>query len=33
MAATMVLALPPLLLAFVVQRWLVQGLTLGAIKG
>jgi multiple sugar transport system permease protein len=33
MAATMVLALPPLLLAFVVQRWLVQGLTIGAIKG
>ena len=33
MAAATLIALPPLLLAIVVQRWLVSGLTLGAVKG
>ena len=33
MAAATLIALPPLLLAAVVQRWLVAGLTLGAVKG
>lgn len=33
MAAATVLALPPLVLAFLVQRWLVHGLTFGAVKG
>ncbi len=33
MAASTVLALPPLLLAFVVQKWLIRGLTFGAVKG
>ncbi len=33
MAAATLIALPPLLLAVVVQRWLVAGLTLGAVKG
>jgi multiple sugar transport system permease protein len=33
MAAATLIALPPLLLAMVVQRWLVAGLTLGAVKG
>ena len=33
MAAATLIALPPLLLAIVVQRWLVAGLTLGAVKG
>lgn len=33
MAAATVLALPPLLLAFLVQRWLIRGLTFGAVKG
>ena len=33
MAAATLIALPPLLLATVVQRWLVSGLTLGAVKG
>jgi len=33
MAAATVLALPPLILAFIVQRWLVRGLTFGAVKG
>ena len=27
------IALPPLVLAALVQRWLVSGLTLGAVKG
>ena len=33
MAAATLIALPPLLLAVTVQRWLVSGLTLGAVKG
>jgi multiple sugar transport system permease protein len=33
MAAATLIALPPLLLAALVQRWLVAGLTLGAVKG
>lgn len=33
MAAATLIALPPLLLAMLVQRWLVSGLTLGAVKG
>ena len=33
MAAATLIALPPLILAIVVQRWLVSGLTLGAVKG
>lgn len=33
MAASVVIALPPLLLALVVQRWLIAGLTGGAVKG
>ena len=33
MAAATLIALPPLLLAIAVQRWLVAGLTLGAVKG
>lgn len=33
MAAATLIALPPLVLAVLVQRWLVAGLTLGAVKG
>ena len=33
MAAATLIALPPLLLAAMVQRWLISGLTLGAVKG
>jgi multiple sugar transport system permease protein len=33
MAAATLIALPPLVLATFVQRWLVAGLTLGAVKG
>lgn len=33
MAAATLIALPPLLLAVAVQRWLISGLTLGAVKG
>jgi multiple sugar transport system permease protein len=33
MAAATIIALPPLMLAVVVQRWLISGLTLGAVKG
>jgi len=33
MAAATMIALPPLILAMFVQRWLVSGLTLGAVKG
>ena len=33
MAAATLIALPPLVLAMIVQRWLVAGLTLGAVKG
>lgn len=33
MAAATLIALPPLILATFVQRWLISGLTLGAVKG
>jgi multiple sugar transport system permease protein len=33
MAAATLIAVPPLLLALVVQRWLVSGLAIGAVKG
>lgn len=33
MAAATLIALPPLVLAIAVQRWLVAGITLGAVKG
>ena len=33
MAAATLIALPPLVLSALVQRWLVSGLTLGAVKG
>ena len=33
MAAATLIALPPLVLAFIVQRRLVAGLALGAVKG
>ncbi|AZB57931.1 carbohydrate ABC transporter permease, partial (plasmid) [Cereibacter sphaeroides] len=33
MAAATVIALPPLALTFTVQRWLVSGLSFGAVKG
>jgi multiple sugar transport system permease protein len=33
MAAATLIALPPLVLATLVQRWLLAGLTLGAVKG
>lgn len=33
MAAATMIALPPLILAFLVQRWLVSGLVVGAVKG
>ncbi|MDO5642768.1 MAG: carbohydrate ABC transporter permease [Paracoccus sp. (in: a-proteobacteria)] len=33
MAAATIIALPPLVLAAIVQRWLISGLTLGAVKG
>jgi len=33
MAAAVIIALPPLLLALIVQRWLIAGLTGGAVKG
>ncbi len=33
MAAATLIAVPPLVLAIAVQRWLVSGLTLGAVKG
>ena len=33
MVAAVVIALPPLLLALVAQRWLIAGLTGGAVKG
>ena len=33
MAAATVIAIPPIILAFVVQRWLVSGLAIGAVKG
>ena len=32
-AAATLIALPPLVLATLVQRWLISGLTLGAVKG
>jgi multiple sugar transport system permease protein len=33
MAAATVIALPPLVLSVIVQRWLISGLTVGAVKG
>jgi multiple sugar transport system permease protein len=33
MAAATLIALPPLVLAFIVQRRLVAGLAIGAVKG
>jgi len=33
MASTVLSAIPPLLVYFVFQRWLITGLTLGAVKG
>lgn len=33
MAAATLIALPPFILAVIVQRWLISGLTLGAVKG
>ena len=33
MAAATVICLPPLILLLFVQRWLVRGLTAGAVKG
>jgi multiple sugar transport system permease protein len=33
MAAATLITLPPLVLAIAVQRWLIAGLTLGAVKG
>jgi ABC-type glycerol-3-phosphate transport system permease component len=33
MASTVLSALPPLAVYFVFQRWLITGLTLGAVKG
>jgi multiple sugar transport system permease protein len=33
MAAATVLAIPPLVITFFAQKWLVQGLTYGAVKG
>lgn len=33
MAAATLIAVPPLILAVIVQRWLISGLTLGAVKG
>ncbi|HUK00098.1 MAG TPA: ABC transporter permease subunit, partial [Stellaceae bacterium] len=33
MAAAVMIALPPLALSLLVQRWLVSGLTAGAVKG
>lgn len=33
MASTFVSAIPPLVVYFIFQRWLVTGLTLGAVKG
>lgn len=33
MAAATVLSLPPLIISLVAQKWLVQGLTYGAVKG
>ncbi|MFT4115282.1 carbohydrate ABC transporter permease [Bradyrhizobium sp.] len=33
MAAATVIAIPPLVLTFIVQRWLVAGLSFGAVKG
>ena len=33
MASTLISALPPLLVYFLFQRFLITGLTLGAVKG
>jgi multiple sugar transport system permease protein len=32
-AASIITALPVLILAILIQRWIVQGLSLGAVKG
>jgi ABC-type maltose transport system permease subunit len=33
MASTVMSALPPVIMFLVLQRWVVQGLTLGGVKG
>jgi multiple sugar transport system permease protein len=33
MASTVFSALPPVLMFLLLQRWVVQGLTLGGVKG
>jgi multiple sugar transport system permease protein len=33
MASTIISALPPVIMFLIFQRWVVQGLTLGAVKG
>jgi ABC-type glycerol-3-phosphate transport system permease component len=33
MASTIISALPPVVMFLVFQRWVVKGLTLGAVKG
>ena len=33
MASTFLSAIPPLIVYFIFQRWLITGLTLGAVKG
>jgi ABC-type glycerol-3-phosphate transport system permease component len=33
MASTVISALPPVLMFLILQRWVVQGLTLGGVKG
>jgi ABC-type maltose transport system permease subunit len=33
MASTIISALPPVIMFLVFQRWVVKGLTLGAVKG
>jgi multiple sugar transport system permease protein len=32
-AAALIAAIPPLILAFTIQRYLVRGLSFGAVKG
>jgi ABC-type maltose transport system permease subunit len=33
MASTIISALPPVVMFLIFQRWVVKGLTLGAVKG
>jgi ABC-type glycerol-3-phosphate transport system permease component len=33
MASTFLSAIPPLIVYFIFQRWLITGLTMGAVKG